>query len=301
MPLSGSGTMTPATPGTSTPGVACLEYLTVADLRAEFGDALAADSDAALQKRLDMVCGQLETLLGHTFGRGLIAQSTATENVEVSADHLVIGGHMFSFVTYPTLSELVSAVNASGHGFSLTLLPKVRPDTPSTLLSIHAAHACGPTYDKRVVLCLDALYCKLSGKASTHLFLPLNIASITSVVENAITLATTDYWAVAGENWLIRRACGCTGVCCCGLRSYWSYAYPGNIAVTYGPELWGQPPALLQSVLLEAYAARYDLGAMQSESFGEYKYTRKLGAAQDWKEVLGGSGVRQYCIKFQPF
>ena len=176
----------------------------------------------------------------------------------------------------------------------------MRSDTPSTLLSIHAAHACGPTYDKRVTLCLDSLYCKLSGKAATHLFLPLNLSSVSEVVENAITLATTDYWAVAGENWLIRRACGCTGVCCCGMRSYWPNSYPGNIAVTYLPQMWAQPPAVLASVLLEAYGARYDLGAMQSESFGEYKYTRQSGKAQGWQEILGGSSVRQYTVKFQP-
>jgi hypothetical protein len=300
MPLTGTGTMTPATPGVSTSGVACLEYLTVADLRAEFGDALAADSDAVLLRRLDAISSHLETLLGQTFGRGLIAQSTATENVEVSADHLVIGGHTFSFVSYPTLDELIYAVNTAGHAFRLTRLPQVRSDTPSTLLSIHGAQSCGPTYDQRVVLCLDALYCKFSGKGQSHAFLPLNLASVVSVTENTLALTALDYWAVAGENWLIRKSCGCLSACSCGARSAWSCSYPGNLEVTYVPEVWGQVPPVIANQLLESYRARYDLGALASESFGEYKYTRSQPKAESWQNLLGGNGVRQYGVKFQP-
>jgi hypothetical protein len=300
MPLSGSGTMTPATPGTSTPGVACLEYLTIADLRAEFGDALAADSDAALQKRLDALTSHLETILGQTFGRGLIAQSTATENVEVAADNLVIGGHTFSFASYPTLDELIYAVNTAGHAFRLTRLPQVRSDTPSTLLSLHGAQSCGPTYDKRVVLCLDALYCKLTGKCSSHAFLPLNLAGVVTVTENALALTILDYWAVPGDSWLIRKACGCLSACSCGARGAWASSYPGNLTVSFVPEVWGQVPPVVADQVLEAYRARYDLGALASESFGEYKYTRKLPESQSWQNLLGGNGVRQYGVKFQP-
>lgn len=300
MPLTGSGTMTPTTPGTSTPGVACLEYLTVTDLRAEFGDAVAADSDAVLQKRIDTVVSFLETLLGQTFGRGLIAQSTATENVEVSADHIVLGGHTFSFVTYPTLDELIYAVNTAGHGFSLTRLPQVRADTPSTLLSLHAAHACGPTYDKRVVLCLDALYCKLTGSGNSHAFLPLPISSVSAVTENTLALTTSDYRAVPGECWLTRKTCSCTSFCGCHQYGVWSCAYPGNVEVTYVPNVWGQVPPIVSGQILEAYRARYDLSGLTSESFGEYKYTRSQPKAEPWQNIIGGNGVRQYGVQFQP-
>ena len=295
-----TGGGTTITPGTSTPGVNCLEYLTVTELRAEFGDAVAGDSDAVLQRRIDTVVSFLETLLGQTFGRGLIAQSTDTENVAVAADSLTIGGHTFAFATYPTLDELIYAVNSSGHGFSLTRLPQVRSDTPSTLLSFHATHACGPTYDKRVVLCLDALYCKLSGNCQSHLFLPLNLSSVVSVTENTLALTTTDYWAVPGESWLIRKLCASTTTCSCAPRGHWSAYYPGNIAVTYAPQVWGQVPPVVSGQILEAYRARYDLSGLASESFGEYKYTRNQPKAEPWQNVIGGNGVRQYGVKFQP-
>jgi hypothetical protein len=296
---------TPITTPVSTASSICLEYLTLADVRAEYGEDVAAFSDAQLQRRIDRLVADLEAKIGHTFGRALIARSTATENVQVTDTVLTIGGHSFDFVTYTTLYDLVAAVNTAGHAFSLELLAGVRPDTPSTLLSIHAATPCGPDAEDRAVLCLDALYCKLSGDRTSHLWLPLPLQAVTEVIESGVTLTATAYWAVPGDSWLIRKACAC--VCAseiCGHpRGRWLASYPGNIEVTYVPQWWGRVPADLQGVLLDAFGAKLGgggAGDLIAENFGEYSYRRGTARVDTWDEILGGAQVRRYATKFQP-
>lgn len=284
----------------STPTLApCFEYITVADVRAEYGDDVADMTDSAIQRKLDRLVGYLEDQLGHTFGRALIARSTGSDVVSVSATALTIGGDAYLFATYPTLQELVVAVNAAGDTYSLQLLPHVRNNTPSTLLKAFSGASCGPDYEDRVVLCIEALFCHLTGKRESHLFLPLPLASVTTVIQDLITLTTADYYATPGDAWLIRKSCGC--VCECG-HAYgkWSAAYPGNIGVVYVPAYWGHAPAALQAELLEAFSAQSGLAPFERESFGDYSYSRGTAKVSTWQEILGGGSARMYAVKFQP-
>ena len=181
---------------TSTPQ--CIEYITVAALRAEYGEEIEDKTDAALQRQIDQMTVFLEDQLGHTFGRALVASSTATESVEITATKLIIGGDEYAFATYTTLYALVAAVNAAGETYSLELLPNIRGDTPTTLLGERAATTCGRDYEDRVVLCVSAMYCVLNGVCETKMFLPLPLAEIVAVTENGTALTTTDYWAIPG-------------------------------------------------------------------------------------------------------
>lgn len=286
---------------TATPTITpCVEYLTIADLRAEYGEDIEDVTDAALQRQIDQMAAYLEDQLGHTFGRGLIARSTGADTVQVTATALVIGGDTYLFSTYTTLYALVAAVNATGDTYSLELLPNVRSDTPSVLLKAHTAEACGPDYEDRVILCLSAMYCLLTGKYETHLFLPLNLAVVNTVVENLITLTTSDYWALAGESWLIRKACDCGGCSCAHPKGRWSNSYPGNIGVSFVPQFWGRVPSALSAAMLDAFSSRGGLAPYQSEDFGDYSYKRGTAAVASWQDTLGGSGIRKYAVKFQP-
>lgn len=289
------------TPITATPTIApCVEYLTIADLRAEYGEDIEDVTDAALQRQIDQMSAFLEDQLGHTFGRGLIARSLGGDVVEVTATALIIGGDTYLFATYSTLHALVEAVNATGDTYSLELLPNVRSDTPSVLLKPHTAESCGPNYENRVILCLSALYCLLSGNGETHLFLPLNLAVVNTVVENLVTLTTSDYWALAGESWLIRKACNCSGCNCAHPRGRWSNSYPGNIGVSFVPRFWGRVPGALSAALLDGFSSRGGLAPYQSEDFGDYSYKRHTAAVAGWQDTLSGSGIRKYAVKFQP-
>ena len=277
----------------------CFEYLTVTDVRDEFGDDVASLTDAQIQKKIDRLAAQLEDQLGHTFGRALTATTTGSDSVQVTATALVIGGATYLFATYTTLGALLTAVNAAGDSYRLALLPRVAPDTPSTLLAARASVAIGA----RAILCLSAYWLRLSGDGRSHLFLPLPVGSVTEVTENLTTLAATDYWAIPGESWLIRKLCTCSSSTCQHPRGSWSLRYPGNITVTYVPSWWiGGAPAALGAVLLEAMESGLALGPMQSESFGEYSYTRgKVRASADVRAILGGSSaVRQYAIRWAP-
>ena len=55
----------------------CVEYLTVSDVRAEFGDDVADDTDSAIQRRIDQMVGLLEDKLGHTFNRRIVWATSA--------------------------------------------------------------------------------------------------------------------------------------------------------------------------------------------------------------------------------
>lgn len=288
---------------TTTPGADCLEYLDVDAVRAEFGEDVELWSDAQIQRKIDRLAAGLEDALGHTFGRGLVARSSTTDTVAVTATGIVIGGATYLFATYVTLGEIVAAVNAAGDTYSLEILPQVNPSTPSDLLSVRAAVACGPDYEDRAVLCLSAMYVQAHGDGSSYAFLPLPLASVTEVVENGTALDATGYWATAGENWIIKKLCGCaTASSCYHPRGRWSNSYPANIAVTYVPQWWGRVPASLQAVMLDAFESQSALGPMQSESFGgAYSYSRagRQAAANPW-DVLTGGLVRQYQVRFQP-
>lgn len=293
-----TGSLTPivVTPVTTQ----CIEYLTVADLRAEYGEDIEDVTDAALQRQIDQMSAYLEDQVGHTFGRALIARSVGSDVVQVTATALLIGSDTYLFATYPTLNELVTAVNAAGENYSLELLPNVRSDTPSVLLKAHSSTACGPDYENRVILCASAMYCLLTGKYESHLFLPLNLAAVNTVVENLVVLTTSDYWALAGESWLIRKACDCGGCSCQHPKGRWSNAYPGNIGVSFVPQFWGRVPSTLSAVMLDAFSSRGGLAPYQSEDFGDYAYKRGTAPVASWQETLGGSTVRKYAVKFQP-
>jgi len=284
----------------------CITYISVDDVRAEYGDDVAELTDEQIQRKIDHLVSFLEEQIGHGFGRAAVARSTsATDTVAVTATSLVIGGHTFTFAAYATLGLLAAAVNASGHAFSLELLPHVDPSTPSDLLAVRSAATCGDDYEDRVHLCLSALWVRLTGKCESHLFLPLPLQTVSTVTEDGTALDALAYWAVAGESWLVRKLCDCdTSACttCSHATGHWAGTYPGNIQVEYTPLWWGHPPASLGAALMEAFGAQSGVGdgALESETFGTYSYRRSAGKASSWQELLGGSSVRQYGIKFAP-
>lgn len=262
------------------------EYLTVAELRAEYGEALADKSDEVLQRQLDRLTAYLENQLGHTCGRAIYVWSTAAAAVEVTATALIVAGDSYAFATYPMLNALVDAVNGAGKAQAL-LLPQMRGDTPSPLLSTLTPTICGSGYDKRICLATTSMYVRLSGNGETHLFLPLPLRSVSSVYEDGFAVS---YTAEPGKSWLVRQPAG----------SYWRSGH-GNIEVFYTPRWWGQPPAPLGGVVLEAFAAVSGLAPLESESFGgAYSYRRNAPPAQHWQTLLSGPAVRPYMVRFHP-
>lgn len=297
----GSGTpVTPIPSGVSTGP--CLEYVSIAAVRDEFGDDVVDMTDAAIQRKIDRLSAYLEDQLGHTFGRAMVARSTsATDTVEVTAAALVIGGHTYDFATYTTLAALEAAINGAGHEFSVELLPKVNPGTPSDCLATHVATACGDGAEDRVLLCLSRMYLNLSGSGESHLFLPLPLASVTEVVENAATLAATAYWAVPGDAWLIRKLCTCNTTDCVHPRGTWSARYPGNITLEYTPQAWlGGVPSSVSAAMLEAFESLANVGPFESENFGEYSYKRGTRQVNGWRDVLGSGALRMYGMRYHP-
>jgi len=129
--------------------------------------------------------------------------------------------------------------------------------------------------------------------------LPLALNSVSAVVEDLVALATTDYWAIPGDAWLIRKACGCNTTCV-HARGRWSAAYPGNIAVSFVPSFWGRVPGSLSGLLLEAFSARTGLAPFNSETFGDYSYKRPAAPVAGWNDILGSGALRQYATRFQP-
>lgn len=295
---SGSGTGRPVTPAsTQRP---CLEYLSVDDVRAEFGDDVAEMTDAQIQRRIDRLTASLEDVLGHTFGRAMIARSTEAHTVAVSATALVFGSDSFAFADYPTLWDLEQAVNDAGEAYSLEILSGINTSTPSTLLKSFSATSCGPDYEDRVVLCASALYLKVSGDGTSHVWLPLPLASVSSVIENGTTLETTAYWATPGDVWLVRKLCGCAMSGCRHPKGRWSNAYPGNIEVTYIPRFWGRVPVALKNPMLDAFKLEDSMGAVESESFGEYSYRRAARTMTTPWDALTSGAVRSYTMSFHP-
>lgn len=276
-----------------------MEYLTVEAARSEYGEDVVDKTDAALLRQIDQMSAYLEDQLGHTFGRALIARSIGNDSVEVASDHLAIGGDSYAFADYPTLFALATAVNLAGKDYQLELLPQIRSDTPSTLLKARSLVACGPDYVNRVVLCVSAMYTLRSGRES-HLFLPLALASIVSVTENETALAIADYYAVPGEEWIIRKSCGCDMFTCGHHYGHWSCAYPGNVGVVFLPALWVSVPGSLSAQMLDAFSARAGLAPYQSEQFGDYSYKRLQSVVSTWQTQLGGTSVRRYAVKFHP-
>jgi hypothetical protein len=278
-----------------------VDYLTVETLRAEFGEDIEEKTDAALVRRLDWLTAALEDQLGHAFGRALLITATGAISVTVTAVKLTLTSGVtptdYPFTEYQTLGVLADAINMSGLA-TVTLLKGIAPDTPSTLLKVRAATACGPTYDLRQVLDVAAWYLCLTAKKESHLFLPLPVRSVTAVTENGVALAATDYHVATGKPWLIRRTCGCTTAC--NHKSVWQAAYSNNVQVTYTPSWWGDPPGLLSQVLLEAFSSAAGLTALESETFGKYSYRRGGAPVASWQALLSSGMVRQYATRFQP-
>ena len=274
-----------------------MEYLTVAEVRDECGDDVAELSDAAILRKIDRLVGFMEYNLGHTFGRALRAWSSdANHTVQVTASALVIGGDSYAFADYATLGSLTDAVNNVGAAYRVELLPKVVPDTPSSLLKATGALVCGATYDKRQMLDLTALWLRARG-GQTHVFLPLPLRSVSAVIENGTTLTADQYYAVAGKSWLVRKACECPVVCAVHVV-HWGWRTYDGIQVTYRPTWWGQTPAAIQMALLEAF--KVDLGiapsSLESERFGQYSYSNRAPEALTYRDILGGGMLRAYAV-----
>lgn len=277
-----------------------VEYLTIDEVRLEFGSEVEDDSDASIQWRIDSLSAYLEDQLGHAFCRALVVNSTGADTVTVTTTAVVLTGVTYAFADYPTLQDLVTAVTADG-SIDIELLPMVRPDTPSSLLAARAVANCGPTRDVRQVLDLSARYEVLTGSWQSHIFLRLPVATVSAVTQNGETLATTDYWLQMGKPWLVRRSCACITSCSCPYGQ-WSGRYPDNIAVTYIPLWFARPPSVLRGVLLQAYGTRHAVGPsnLQSESFGEYSYRRATEKVANWQDTLSDRTVARYAVQFHP-
>lgn len=277
-----------------------VEYLTVAEVRDALGEEVEDLSDAAIARKIDGLIGELEDNLGHTFGRAGVVVSTAADTVQVTTTALVVGGDTYLFATYPTLGELEAAVNGSGDSYGFEIASKVSPITPSTLLNTLGPVACGPTYDQRVYLCLAGLYVQLGGNRIPNLMLPLPLTSITSVVEDLVTLAATDYWAVPGDPWITRRNCSCEILICGHPAGRWSGLTPGNVLVTYVPRNWLRIPSALKGLLLEAFSSYAGAGPVESENWVGYSYRKSIAAVQHYRDILSSGTVAQYAVRFHP-
>ena len=271
----GSGTGAPVT--APSPSRVYGELATVADVRARFGTDTDELTDAGIRADLDRMQSSLEAALGHGFGRVAWLWAMTTVQVQITATKLTIAGTDYAFATYTTLADLALAlVNA---GYYMELAPHVRPDTPSTLLRTLALSTCGPTIDKRVALTTSALYYRATGGES-HLFLPLPVASVVSVVETGTTLTSSNYWTQLGQPWLIRKACACSGDDC-----------------FHNTGRWNNPPAAAGAVLLDAFGAARGFTLMQSENFLSYSYTRSIPEALRWEQIVAGAGLRPYQVR----
>lgn len=288
----------------------CFDYLTVTQVRNQYGEDVADWTDAQIQFYIDQMASELEDQLGHTFGRAVVVNSTdPTHTVEVTALALIVGGDTYDFATYPTLGTLVASANAAIAAYELELLPQISPSTPSDLLFVVGANGCGPDPEDRVVLCIEDLWVQVNG-GSSKVFLPLPIYSVTGVTENGTALTSAYMWAIAGQTWITRKCCSCTNVGeCIHPVGRWSGRYPANIEVTYRPIAWLHPPASLKQAIAMAFGMRWNVGDenIKSESFGgAYSYTKGSGsgssssAASSWVDVIGGATIRRWSIQYQP-
>ena len=278
----------------------CREYVTVEEIRDEFGQDVAAVSDSSLLRRADRLVDLLEQQLGHTFGRAFLVRSTAEDTVAVTATGILIGGDGYAFDEYDTLGAMASAINGAGKSYAAWLRPECDPNTPSTLLNPVVAGFCGPTYDKRMALCLSSMYLRLSGGASSHIFLPLKLSTVGQVFENELLLSATQYYAVPGDSWLIRRLDNTSGYCIGDGR--WSNRYPGNIQLHYVPQIWagGAIPLALSDAVLTAMRSVHGLQPFESETFGEYSYRRPSLPPREIVDIIGGPQIRPFAIQWQP-
>jgi hypothetical protein len=278
----------------------CREYTTVEEIRDEFGQDVVSVSDSALLRRADRVIDLLEQQLGHTFGRAFLVRSTGNDTVGVTGTGVLIGGDTYLFADYPTLGALADAINGAGKTYAVYLRSDCNPHTPSALLNPMTAEACGPTYDKRVALCVSAMYLQLSGEGSSHIFLPLKLSSVVSVYENGVLQAADTYYAIPGDSWIVRRSDGCLDDFSGGSR--WSNRYPGNIEVTYVPQLWlgGAIPLALSDIILSAMRSVQGLQPFESETFGEYSYRRPSLSPHEITDIIGGQQIRPFAVKWMP-
>ncbi len=273
-----------------------MEYVTIADARAQYGDLLADRTDDALQRLLDRFAAIMEDGLGHTFGRALIARSTdPTHTVEIAADRLTIGGDAYPFDDYPTLYALSAAANGAGQAYALDLLPQISSDTPSTSLVAVPARACGGGYAARQALDVAHLFHRAAARATSTIFLPLPIQTVSQVVENGAILDSSAYWATPGDLTLIRKACACAQMSGCS-HDYGRWR-GDTVTVLYTPRHWRNPPAICASAILEALGASLGLGALESESFGPHSYRRKLPDPVAWQHALSDAGLRPYAAR----
>lgn len=270
------------------------EFVTVADVRSRFGDDADELSDVAIRQDLDRMQVAMESALGHGFGRVAWLWSTSTVQVQVTSEKLTIAATDYTFATYTTLGALALALVSAG--YYMELAPHVRPDTPASLLRTLALTTCGPTADKRVALTSSGLYVRKTGGES-HLFLPLPVQSVTSVVESGTTLASTTYWTQFGQPWLIRKACACSGDDCTHYRGRWKATYPDNVIVTYVPQWWNQPPSIVASVLLDAFGMARGMNPVSSESFLSYSYSRGAPETRNWEQIVSGASLRPYQVR----
>jgi len=294
------GSLVQITPGTgSVSRPSPHEWVTVDDVRGELGDDVAGRTNAQILTRVDGLATDLTNSLGHGFGRCLIINSTVAGTVVVTGSELSVGGVNYAFAEYPTLGLLVSAVNSSAGTYDAELWPSIDVNTPSRLLSVQSSIVCGPTYEFRCVLSMSAAWVCAFGNNESHVFLPLPLASVLSVTENGTLLSNTQYRAVTGDRWIVRRSCTCLNAC--RHRGRWSCAYDGNIAVEYVPQVWGgRLPASLHQVLLESFSSREGIASMDSEGFFGFSYTSSRPKTPPWQDVLSSSAVRRYAVRYAP-
>ena len=261
-----------------------MEYITVAELRDEFGDDVAEMSDAAIARIVDRLTSYLEGQLGHTFGRAIIVSTAPSDDtVEVTASKLRVGTVDFPFADYATLWQLVEAVRTAT-AYQVQLLPQIPPSTPSSLLSVLASTPCGPGYADRQVLMLSAMWTQIPNRRQIVLFLPLPIVQVEQVVEGSTILDSTMYSWTAGDSWII-----CPRVSSCCLQ----------FAVTFVPSWWGSPQ-LLAFAVADAFTDAQGLSPLDSESFGSGYSYRRATSQGGWMGSLGGAAVRPYAVRLRP-
>ncbi len=134
------------------------------------------------------------------------------------------------------------------------------------------------------------------------MFLPLPLRSVSAVVEDGVTLTTSQYYTPAGKTWLIRKACACA-TCACGVHAIgWANLTFEGVQIVYRPAWWGLRLPALQTALLEAF--KVDLGiapsSLESERFGQYSYSNRAPEALTYRDILGGGMLRAYAVALRP-
>lgn len=266
-----------------------MEYVTVDELRNELGDDLDGVSDEVILSSLDNLSDALENLLGHGFGRVARVWSDQAQQARVSTVGVEIGGDTYLFADYPTIGELEDEVAASGHDYYFQRLPTVSPDLPSNLLKPMALRDVGPGYGYRATIDSVALREVKTGDYKTHLFLMLDIRSITSITENGLVVKATTYDFT--RNYVRRGVCGntCSGV--------WSGRYMNGIVVIYRPLYWGMIPGEAKRELIKAFKDEKSSGNFSAESFLDYSYRKAETPSSPIITQASASSLRRYARK----